>query len=110
MIIMITFYCTTCIKFLIINVIHFFLYNEALPLIGEPNWFYLCLLSPYAGIYYWQAGDRVDDIKVKLASNDEDTENEITVEGNDEELDRMWRALELREKGMVKVEGLLESA
>lgn len=88
----------------------FFLYNEALPLIGEPNWFYLCLLSPYAGIYYWQAGDRVDDIKVKLASNDEDTENEITVEGNDEELDRMWRALELREKGMVKVEGLLESA
>jgi hypothetical protein len=29
------------------------------------------------------------------------------MEGNDEELDRMWRALELREKGMVKVEGLL---
>lgn len=81
-----------------------------LPLIGEPNWFFLCLLSPYAGIYYWQAGDRVDDIKVKLASNDEETENEVTVEGNDEELERMWRALELREKGMVKVEGLLETA
>lgn len=80
-----------------------------LPLIGTPNWFYLCLLSPYAGIYYWQAGDRVDDIKVKLASNDEETENEIIVEGNDEEMERMWRALELREKGMVKVEGLLES-
>lgn len=80
-----------------------------LPLIGEPNWFYLCLLSPYAGLYYWQAGDRVDDIKVKLASNDEETENEVVIEGNDEELDRMWRALELREKGMVKVEGLLEA-
>lgn len=78
-----------------------------LPLIGEPNWFYLCLLSPYAGLYYWRSGDRVDDIKVKLASNDEDTENEVTVEGNDEEIDRMWRALELREKGMIKVEGLL---
>ena len=76
-------------------------------MIGKPNWFYLCLLSPYAGIYYWKAGDRVDDFKVKLASNDEDTENEVTMEGNDEELDRMWRALELREKGMVKVEGLL---
>lgn len=82
----------------------------ALPLIGEPNWFYLCLLSPYAGLYYWKAGDRVDDIKVKLASNDEETENEVVIEGNDEELDRMWRALELREKGMVKVEGLLEGS
>lgn len=44
---------------------------------------------------------------MKLGSNDEDTENEVTMEGNDEELDRMWRALELREKGMVKVEGIL---
>mmetsp|Transcript_12889 Transcript_12889/g.24206 ORF Transcript_12889/g.24206 Transcript_12889/m.24206 type:complete len:270 (+) Transcript_12889:409-1218(+) len=78
-----------------------------LPVIGKPNWFYLCLLSPYAGIYYWQAGDRVDDFKIKLASNDDDSENEITMEGNDEELDRMWRALDLREKGMVKVEGIL---
>jgi len=82
----------------------------ALPVIGKVNWFYLCLLSPYAGIYYWRSGDRVDDIQVKLASNDEDTENEITIEGNDDEIERMWRALELREKGMVKVEGLLESA
>lgn len=81
-----------------------------LPFIGKPNWFYLCLISPYAGIYYWQSGDRVDDFKVKLASNDEDTENEITMEGNDEELERMWRALELKEQGMVKIEGLLESS
>eukprot|EP00558_Chaetoceros_sp_UNC1202_P008457 CAMPEP_0197238980 /NCGR_PEP_ID=MMETSP1429-20130617/5478_1 /TAXON_ID=49237 /ORGANISM="Chaetoceros sp., Strain UNC1202" /LENGTH=275 /DNA_ID=CAMNT_0042698281 /DNA_START=153 /DNA_END=980 /DNA_ORIENTATION=+ len=79
-----------------------------LPGIGHPNWFYLCLLSPYAGIYYWNSGDREDDFKVKLASNDDDTENEITIEGNDEEIERMWRTLELREKGMVKVEGLLE--
>lgn len=78
-----------------------------LPVIGKPNWFYLCLISPYAGIYYWQAGDRVDDFKVKLESNEDETLNEVTMEGNDEELDRMWRALELREKGMVKVEGLL---
>ena len=47
---------------------------------------------------------------MKLASNDDETENEITIEGDDEELDRMWRTLELREKGMIKVEGLLETA
>lgn len=81
-----------------------------LPVIGKPNWFYLCLLAPYAGVYYWRAGDRVDDIQVKLESNDDDTENQITFMGNDDELDRMWRALDLREKGMVKVEGLLENA
>lgn len=79
----------------------------ALPGIGTPNWFYLVLFSPYAGIYYWKSGDRVDDIKVKLASNDDETENEITVEGNDDEIERLWRTLELQEKGMIKVEGIL---
>lgn len=78
-----------------------------LPAIGKPNWFLLTLLSPYAGIYYWKSGDRVDDMKVKLSTNDDETLNEITIEGNDEEIDRMWRTLDLREKGMVKVEGIL---
>ena len=72
------------------------------------NWFYLVALSPYAGIYYWRSGDRVDDIMVKLVSNDDESENEITVEGNDEEMERMWRKLEWSEKGMVRVEGALE--
>jgi len=79
-----------------------------LPGIGAPNWFLLTLLSPYAGIYYWRSGDRVDDMKVKLAANDDDTLNEVTIEGNDEEIERMWRTLDLQEKGMVKVEGILE--
>lgn len=78
-----------------------------LPGIGAPNWFLLTLLAPYAGIYYWKSGDRVDEIKVKLTSNDEETMNDIVIEGNDEEIDRMWRALELTEKGMVKIDGIL---
>jgi Cofactor assembly of complex C subunit B len=79
-----------------------------LPVIGRtPNWFYLALLSPYAGIYYWRSGDRVDDITVRLAANEAETENEITVQGSDEELERMWRTLNWQEKGMVKVEGIL---
>ncbi|KAI2492973.1 Pfam:DUF3529 [Fragilaria crotonensis] len=79
-----------------------------LPGIGQPNWFYLCLLSPYAGVYYWKAGDRIDDCEVKLAANDDDTENEIYVQGSEEELERMWRTLGWQEKGMIKVEGVLE--
>ena len=89
---------------------HFLSIDElALPIFGTPNWFYLVLLSPYAGLYYWRSGDRVDDIKVKLQYSDDETENEVTVEGNDEELDRLWRALDLTEKGMVKVEGILDA-
>ena len=79
-----------------------------LPGIGQPNWFYLCLLSPYAGIYYWKAGDRIDECEVKLATNDDDTENEMTIQGSEEELERMWRTLGWQEKGMVKVEGVLD--
>lgn len=76
---------------------------------NDINWFYLALLSPYAGLYYWQSGDRVDDISVKLMTNVDETENEITVQGSDEELERMWRTLNWQEKGMVKIEGILMS-
>ena len=79
-----------------------------LPVIGEPNWFLLALLSPYAGLYYWNAGDRIDEFSVKLLTNEEETENEIVVQGSDEEVERMWRTLDWQEKGMVKVPGLLE--
>jgi hypothetical protein len=78
-----------------------------LPGIGEPNWFLLTLLSPYAGLYYWRKGDRVDEVSIKLEANDEETENTIAVQGPEEEIERMWRTLDLQEKGMVKVEGIL---
>jgi len=52
----------------------------------------------------------VDDCEVKLMANDAETENEITVQGSDEEIERMWRTMEWQEKGMVKVEGILESS
>lgn len=79
-----------------------------LPLIGQPNWYLMALLSPYAGIYYWRSGDRLDECTVKLATNEAETENEITVQGSEEELERMWKTLGWVEKGMVKVEGLLD--
>jgi hypothetical protein len=75
----------------------------------EPNWFYIALLSPYAGIYYWSAGDRIDTCQVKLETNAEETINEITVQGNEDEMERMWRTLQWQEKGMIKVDGILAS-
>ena len=81
-----------------------------LPVIGKPNWYLLSLLSPYAGIYYWQSGDREDECSFKLVADDDEKENSISVLGPEEEIERMWRQLEWQEKGMVKVEGLLDSA
>jgi len=84
-------------------------FPTAIPFLGiKPNFYYLVALSPYTGVYFSKSGDRVDDVKVILASKDDDKQNEITVEGNDEEIERMWRTLEWNEKGMVKIEGLLE--
>jgi hypothetical protein len=74
----------------------------------QPNWFLLALLSPYAGLYYWGSGDRVDDCSVKLLANNDETENEIVVMGSEEELERMWKTLDWQEKGMVKIEGVLD--
>lgn len=75
---------------------------------GTVNWYYMVLLSPYAGLYYWKSGDRTDEIQIKLSSNDDESENEIYVIGDDEELSRMWKTLNLMEKGMVKIEGIME--
>jgi Cofactor assembly of complex C subunit B len=73
----------------------------------QPNWFYVALLSPYAGIYYWSAGDRIDTCQVKLETNAEETVNEITVQGSEDEIERMWRTLQWQEKGMIKIDGIL---
>jgi Cofactor assembly of complex C subunit B len=81
--------------------------DVVLPGIGQPNWFLLALVSPYAGLYYWRSGDRVDECSVKLSANDDETENEMIVQGSEEEIERMWRTLDWQEKGMVKIEGLL---
>lgn len=53
----------------------------------QVNGFYLVLLSPYAGLYYWKSGDRVDEVKVKRLQPDENPkEKEIVIQGPEEEL------------------------
>lgn len=71
-------------------------------------WYALTLLSPFAGVYYQQKADRRERIKVKLETSDDDSVTDLTVEGDDEELDRLRRELNLQEKGKVYVQGLLE--
>lgn len=55
---------------------------------GEPNWFLVTLASPYAGLYYWREGDRVDELQLKLVEADDGGTVDINVVGDEEELER----------------------
>lgn len=45
---------------------------------------------------------------MKIVVADDETSSEVVVQGDDEQIDRMRRELELMEKGMVYVKGILE--
>ncbi|XP_052180169.1 protein COFACTOR ASSEMBLY OF COMPLEX C SUBUNIT B CCB1, chloroplastic-like [Diospyros lotus] len=77
------------------------------PEIGN-NWFWLTILSPLAGLYYWRRASRKEQIKVKMIMAEDGTLSEIIVQGDDQQVEQMRKELELSEKGMVYVKGIFE--
>ncbi|KAK1295522.1 hypothetical protein QJS10_CPA16g00810 [Acorus calamus] len=75
---------------------------------GGNNWFWLTVLSPLAGVYYWRRAARKEQIKVKMMVGDDGDVSEVIVQGDDEQIERMRKELELQEKGMVYVKGIFE--
>ena len=73
-------------------------------------WYASALVSPVAGKYYLDNAERTEIVKVKLVTNDDESSTEVVVEGDDEEVERFQRTLDLNEKGMVRVKGLFENA
>ena len=78
----------------------------ALP--GGNAWYALALASPLSGSYYMENAGRKEQMKVKMVTADDDMTTDIIVEGDVEEIERMRRDLNLVEKGMVYVKGVLE--
>lgn len=72
------------------------------------NWFWLTILSPLAGLYYWKRASRKERIKVKMVVAEDGTLSEIVVQGDDQQVEQMRKELQLAEKGMVYVKGLFE--
>ncbi|KAE8697438.1 hypothetical protein F3Y22_tig00110621pilonHSYRG00272 [Hibiscus syriacus] len=72
------------------------------------NWFWITVLSPLAGAYYWKRASRKEQIKVKMLIADDGTLSEVVVQGDDQQVDQMRKELKLSEKGMVYVKGLFE--
>ncbi|KAG6383227.1 hypothetical protein SASPL_157034 [Salvia splendens] len=77
------------------------------PDIGN-NWFWLTILSPLAGVYYWKKASRKEQIQVKVLVGDDGNLSEIIVQGDDQQVEQMRKELQLSEKGMVYVKGLFE--
>ncbi|KAL5581471.1 hypothetical protein UlMin_013913 [Ulmus minor] len=72
------------------------------------NWFWLTILSPLAGAYYWKRASRKEQIKVKMMVGEDGTLSEVAVQGDDQQVEQLRKDLQLSEKGMVYVKGLFE--
>ena len=66
----------------------------AAPAIGDAA-YWLTALSPAAGAYYWVNAGRVEQVRVKVVTADDDATSDITVEGDGEEIARLARELGL---------------
>ncbi|KAI3991074.1 hypothetical protein MKX01_017234 [Papaver californicum] len=77
------------------------------PDVGD-RWYYLTVLSPLAGAYYWKKASRKEQIKVKMMVAEDGTLSEIVVQGDDQQVEQLRKELQLSEKGMVYVKGLFE--
>ena len=71
-------------------------------------WYLSTLVSPIAGKYYLDNAERSEEVSVKLVTEDDESITDLTIMGDDEEVERFQKTLDLREKGMVYVKGLLE--
>lgn len=68
----------------------------------------ITLLSPYAGIYYWNNAQRVDEVSVKMETSDDEQTSSIVARGGKEDLERFSKALALQERGKVYVKGIFD--
>ncbi|EPS64470.1 hypothetical protein M569_10312, partial [Genlisea aurea] len=72
------------------------------------NWFWITLLSPLAGVYYWTKASRKEQVTVKMLVGDDGSLLEMVVRGDDQQVEQMRKELQLTEKGMVYVKGIFE--
>lgn len=73
------------------------------------NYYYaMCLLSPYAGYYYWTNAASDDEVRVRLLEDKGATE--VTVQASKEALDQFAGVMDFNEKGKVRIRGIFEGS
>ncbi|CAL6397646.1 unnamed protein product [Bathycoccus prasinos] len=73
---------------------------------GTAAYITFCIAVGLFGKYYLDNAGRKEKVKVKMVDNEVTTD--VIVEGDAEEIERFRRDLNLCEKGMVRVKGILE--
>lgn len=68
----------------------------------------LTLLSPYAGIFYWNNAQRIDTVKVRMETSDNEQLITVTAQGGKEDIERFAKTLQLPERGKVYMKGIFE--
>lgn len=58
----------------------------------------------------WKVAYREEEFSIKMVTADDESTIDIVVQGDEEEITRMTKELQLKEKGMVYVPGLLEGS
>merc|ERR1719453_2335509 len=77
---------------------------------GLGNFWYLSILaSPVAGKYYLDNAERSEQVSVKIVTEDDEASSDIIVQGDEEEVERFQKTLNMQEKGMVYVKGIFET-
>jgi hypothetical protein len=62
-----------------------------------------------SGYYYYSNANRKEEVQIKLVTADDDKTTDVVIQGDTEEVERFWKTLDLKEKGMVFVEGIISS-
>lgn len=70
----------------------------------------ITLVSPYAGIYYWNNAQREDTVIVKMETSDDEQITSILCQGGKEDLERFSKTLQLPERGKIYVKGIFDDS
>lgn len=73
-------------------------------------WFVSTLFSPFAGKYYLDNVERLDQVSVIVNTDEEDfLWHDIYIQGDEKEIDRFQKTCDLREKGMIYIKGIFDN-
>lgn len=73
-------------------------------------WYLIALASPLAGKFYLDNAGGEQEFSLKMVSSDDEMETEITVQGDDGEVEGLRLEYDWCEKGMVRVKGIFEDS
>lgn len=72
------------------------------------TWYLSTLISPLAGKYYLDNAERTDQVTVRIVTEDDESSSDVVVQGDEEEIERLQKTLNFREKGMVYVKSIFD--